>query len=63
VKLKITTTYSGVDHHWLKWWIETNGQNYMIDDVKDRPVFPVTLQSKDQTSQVIGETRIELEEE
>jgi hypothetical protein len=63
VILKLTTTYVGVDHHWLKWWIETSGPNYMIDSVKDRPIFPAEMTSKDPTSSVIATTRIELLEE
>lgn len=63
MRLRLTTTYENVDHHWLKWWIETQGPNYMIDSIKDRPIFPVTLESKDPTSQVFARTKIELIEE
>lgn len=62
MKLKITTVYDDVDHHWLLWWIKTCGPNYMITDIKDRPIFPVELTSKDPTSAVRATTRIELEE-
>jgi hypothetical protein len=63
MKLQLTTTYENVDHHWLKWWIETNGPNYMMSDVTDRPIFPVEFVSKDPTSEIVGKTKIELIEE
>lgn len=63
MKLRLTTEYTKVDADWLRWWIEECGPNYGVTDVKDRPIFPFELTSKDPSSPVMATTRVELVEE